>query len=239
MFNQSCVSPSSLQDFGIQSDYQSYIPSRIAVMPCEPWPSRLRFEGLPLTNASDKDTDELCDEFDKKILEGFKNQPYMKGYSTKAVSQLLNKAGQSKLLQERNPLWTYQSDDCHKCKNLASFYSASIASRLGWRQWLNSFSQSTRNSDGILLPFVTFMAEKTFNDRGIIVASRKVGIAMLLIDSNNGLLIWAGQQAGELRNQKLEGQIPNQSLEYPPWSDINRRLFTEGLWVDFPGRQTL
>ncbi len=232
-----CTSTPNETPYGLQEGYQSYIPTRIAVMNCQFWPAALRFDALPLTNVDSKLVDDLCVKYDQHIIRGFSNQPYMKGFTPKVIDQLLKRAGKSNLMQEISTVWAFKTDDCKRCKNVPSFYNESILSRTAWRQWLNDFSKATRHSDAILFPYVDFMYEKTVNDRGLVIAKRAIGISLLLIDTNNGLLIWSGSQQGVLTNQRLENRETAKKVSYPKWSDVYDRVLNESLWRSFPGRQ--
>jgi hypothetical protein len=69
------------------------------------------------------------------------------------------------------------------------------------------------------------------------VAERAAGVALLLIDTNSGALLWAGGREAVLPEKRLGGGNVAGTLALPPWSGVEARLLTEELWRDFPGRQ--
>lgn len=79
-------------ELGLQGENQAFIPARVAVLSCQPWPKAAPFQGLQTSNVSDQDLQSLCEKFDQFILHGFSGQPYMRGLSPKLVTQLLEKA---------------------------------------------------------------------------------------------------------------------------------------------------
>lgn len=231
-----CVSPAPNVNFGVQPEHSAYIPARIAILSCRAWPAGARFQSLPLST-DPASMDGLCQNLERFIVSGFSQQPYMKGYSPKFVAKTLADAKQGDLLNQITEHWRHESADCQDCQNAAAFYTASIAKRPEWLLWINNFAKATRNVDAMLLPFVTFAASRAYDDRGLQVAERAAGVALLLIDTNNGQLLWAGGREAAASNKRLGAAGVTATPAPPPWSEVEQRLLTEELWREFPGRQ--
>ena len=233
----SCVTPAPRATFGIQPDHAAYVPARIAVLPCRPWPVGARFPDLPLTRPDDPAIPALCAKADEFVLAGFNQQPYMKGFSPKSVLKALSDAKQPNLLSRLDAIWAHDGGDCQDCTSAPGFYVASRAQRQNWLLWLSELARSARNVDAILIPFVTYAQERSYLDRGLRVAERRAAVVLLLIDTNNGQLLWAGGRDGTAQSKVLpSGKGPGEP-PLPPWSEVEPRLFTEDLWREFPGRQ--
>ncbi len=231
-----CAAPRSTIQMGMQPEYTTHVPARTAVLPCQRWPEQSRYAGLPLSNAEAEEFALLCSRIDEFILNGFKDQPYMRGFSPKAVAKLLQQAGQEGLVAKLPSLWQHQADSCGTCTNAAAYYRASIAARTPWRSWLGEFSAAARNADALLLPFVTYAYSDTINDRGLLVARRVLSMTILLIDTNNGDLIWAGGRSTQATNQRLMAAASTAAPAPPTWESACDRLLTEDIWRQFPGR---
>ena len=223
--------------WGIQPGHRGFVPARVVVMPCQIWPNGARYDALPLGKADGPELQDTCVKFDEFVVQGFQNQPFMKGFTPKAAAKLLEQAGKATLPQRVATLWRHDLTDCVDCDNGASYYVHSIQNRPEWRQWLNEVSLACRSADAILLPFVQYAKESRFNDRGLRIAERSSAIIMLLVDTNNGQLLWAGGRESRLANQKLEEQSGPESVAFLPWADLHPRLFINAIWKEFPGRQ--
>jgi hypothetical protein len=235
-----CVSTATQTPCGVQEGHLSYVPARIATLACQLWPAGARFDSLPLTNVGAPETKALCTEFDNFVLKSFNDQPYMKGYSPKFVAQQLTEAGASDLASKLPDAWAHRGSDCGTCETVPAFYHASIAGRLEWLTWLNNLSKNVRHADAVLLPFVTYAYERRLDDRGLVVAERGAGVTLLLVDTNNGALLWAGGREASVPHKELANTPAGKGPQSPPmpsWEDVYARLFAEPLWRAFPGRQ--
>lgn len=222
---------------GIQESFVGFIPARIAILPCLAWPEGTRWKTKPINTADRATITSLCETFDKFTLDGFSNQPYMKGYSPTFVERALTTGGLPSHLGKIAGLWTYNAGDCMECTNVASFYRNSIANRPNWQLWLGETSKLVRHADAFLIPTILYAWERLYNDRGVLVVERSASAALLLINANNGELIWAGLRTAVVPVRKLEADLNNQSLAPPEWSLVGERIFTDHLWAQFPGRQ--
>lgn len=233
-----CVTnPETSAHNGVQPEHAGYVPARIAILPCIAWPSGARYKVLPLTSAKDADLQALCSGLDAYVIAGFNGQPYMKGFSPKAVLKSLDDSSQEGLLEQLPALWLHTSGDCADCTTPPAYYRTTIARRPAWLQWLNTLSKGARNADAALLPFVTYAYGKSYDDRGLAVAERAAGVALLLVDTNNGELLWSGGREAAVQSKRLEGGNVAGPLTPPTWSAVAERLYTEELWREFPGRQ--
>jgi hypothetical protein len=232
-----CVTGQPAATYGVQPDSLGYVPAAIAILPCRPWPPGARFLELPLSSAKDQEIEALCAGLDAFVVKGFTDQPYMRGYSPKAVLRDLEKAGKSALLQSLSDTWRHNETSCLDCPSAPAYYQASLARRPEWQAWLTQLSESVRNVDAVLLPFVTFAYDKRYEDRGVDVAERAAGVTLLLVDTGRGQLIWAGGREASAPAKRLGRAGQAEALASPPWSQVTERLFTEDVWRDFPGRQ--
>jgi hypothetical protein len=205
-------------------------------LPCVAWPEATRPEGVRLTNAAAADVQALCATFDAFVIEGFGGQPHMKGFSPAFVTKVLAEAGQGTPAAKIAETWRHAQGDCAECKGPVAFYTATIAPRPQWRVWLGELSRAVRNADAILLPILTYAAERSFDDRGLRVAERAGGAALLLVDTASGQLLWAGGRDAAAARETLSGAAVQAGLAPPPWTETAERLFTEDLWRAFPGR---
>jgi hypothetical protein len=222
----------------------AYIPAKIAVLPCMEWPFAARYQMLPLSNADSSSVTKLCTEFNNFVLDGFKNQPYMKGFSPKLLKQLLEKNAQAKLLDSQtiSSLWNHQKDDCDQCQTPVSFYKISIAHRAPWNNWLNDLSKHAKNADAVLLPLIMYYYNKLYDDRGMMVAKTSASLTLLLISTDDAELLWSGGRIADISNKSFEesGRKDESALtKIQDTQVLFERLFNNSLWKDFPGRQNL
>ena len=225
--------------FGINPTRTGFVPAQIALAPCIIWPDRsTKIKGLPLTNRPIAETTAMCQELSKYMTDGFDNQPFMKG-STQKLTEKQFSAGKPvlSLADSIGKEWKAQSSDCQTCESLPLFYDLSIKTRQSWQLWLNAFSISTKGADAILIPFLLSLNTRTGDDRGMLQAIRSGAVAMLLVDTNDGSLIWSGGRETEVVNRALSNVTTVAQIKMPPPEDLQRRLLTDALWLEFPGRQ--
>lgn len=84
------------------------------------------------------------------------------------------------------------SSDCQNCGSLPLLYNTSIKMRPSWQLWLNGFSDATKGADALLIPLLLSLNTRSDDDRGMLQSIRSGFIAMILIDTNDGSLIWSG-----------------------------------------------
>lgn len=227
-----CVTPVTAQ-FGVQADQLARNPARIAVLPCRLWPQGALYSGQASTDIPTEERDALCQRFDSFVLEGFDGQPYMRGLSPKVIKTLLEQNKQASLLSQIDDLWYRPGQACEACRHPASYYSELIAPRVDWRTWLSLLSRHAYQADAVLLPLIVSASLGEINDRGLLFRARQAQLALLLIDSNNGQLIWIGGRTAEIRLPKLSPA----DTALPSREDFFKNLFLSDLWLEFPGRQ--
>jgi len=232
-----CTTPTPSREIGMQPEHAGYVPARIAILPCMQWPNGAHYKDLPLTNIKSPAIKEFCKKFDKFVIAGFSDQPYMRGYSPTGVKKAMTKSGKDNLLGEFAINWNHEAKDCNTCTDQMAFYTSSIAEREKWITWLDEVSKSVHHADAILVPYVMYAYERKLNDRGLLIAERAAGVSMFLIDTGTGSLLWAGGRNSKVPNKLLERRGTVQTLSYPAWDTATDRLFIEELWRSFPGRQ--
>ena len=231
MGSNSCVTKDSSLSEGTQPSFLGYVPTRIVVFPCRTWPKHAQIAALPAANISNKILTETCSAFDSKVLQAFENQPYMNGISPKALQKVLT--DHPTKLSDIDQLWERDATTCLDCTDPGAFYRRSIAARIPWRTWLQQIADRTKDGDAILMPFIISMQQNQFTDRGIPMMRHSGTVALLLIDSRNGDLIWFRS-----RTAILDQLAQSITAAHNPWDLLRQRLWIPYLWDGFPGRVT-
>ncbi len=237
----SACTPTLSEDspYGIETARTGYVPARIGLVFCQIWPDRAsRIAGMPLSNVARAEMQKLCNDFDQFIAAGFDNQPFMKGVSPSYIEKLYAAGTKKPSISESIALqWEHKSNDCVGCRTATAFYHSSIASRKSWGVWLTEFAKATEGSDSILLPLIIYNTTSREDDRGLIVARRAAGLTLLLIDTNTGELIWSGGREADVVSKVFKDDPRSAALEPPSQEELKKRLFTDALLLEFPGRQ--
>lgn len=232
-----CVTPlRDASSFGVQKAYRSYVPARSAVLACRLWPGTSNFPSNPHSPIGEAESAEFCRIIDKHVLESFKGQVYMKGFTPTAIDKFLKESPNPAILDKFSALWRYDAASCQDCKDIPSYYEQVVKPRSEWRVWLAEFSQSTHGSDAILIPFIGSVYEEKVNDRGLLFARRQMNLVLLLIDTASGDLIWAGGQQRILSSRPLPLAPDMKFPDYPAWSELLEKVLVNSLWRDYPGR---
>ena len=238
LFICSCITQEKNYEYGQQKDFIAYIPAQTALLPCMKWPNKARYKGLRLTNASGETISQFCKDIDQYIMKSFKNQPYVKGYSPKAVQKMLIKNQKPLFIDQLKDIWSIKTQSKSISKQTPlSIYIKNISTTPNWKLWLNELSNMTKYSDAVLIPFIVYAQGKKFDDRGLLIARREIGINLFLIDTSSGEIIWASNRTVKSQNQNLKINPSIKSPEYPEWAILNKKLLVNSLWIDFPGRQ--
>lgn len=232
----SCVTPEAAK-YGVQAKHLAHIPARIAVFPCRKWPQGGLYAGQKKIEASDAEITQLCSVLDTYILQAFEGQPYMRGLSPAVVRKLLARKPEGAQLEQLEDLWFRPGQACEACRNPTSYYKSVIASRNDWRQWLGKVSRETTSSDAVLLPFISEAYGEVINDRGLYYASRHSELVLLLIDTNNGELIWSGGKKADMRLPLEQKPVDPKAVTLPSWEELYKRMLVPDIWAEFPGRQ--
>ncbi len=225
--------------FGINPSRKGFVPARIALIPCMTWPAgSTKVKYLPLINRPREELSTLCEDLDKYVADGFDNQPYMKGLSPRLIEKLYSSSGMTpSILEAITAEWKGQAGDCQDCKSLPELYVRSIQTRKSWQIWLANFSRATKGADALMVPLVLSVNTRIEDDRGILQSIRSGSVVILLIDTNDGSLLWSGGREAEVVYKALVGSVPRDKMKEPPVDDLKRRLLTDAIWIEFPGRQ--
>ena len=225
--------------FGVNPTRTGFVPARIALVPCMTWPAgATRIKNLPMTNRPREEVATLCEDFDKYVADGFDNQPFMKGLSPRLVEKLYTAAGMTPAITDAlTTEWKGVSSDCQDCPSLPALYARSIQNRKSYQIWLANFSKATKGADALMVPLLLSENTRIEDDRGILKSIRSGAIAILLIDTNDGSIIWSGGREAEVVYKSLVNTTTRAEMKEPPLDDLKRRLFTDAIWLEFPGRQ--
>lgn len=236
----SCVTRTSdPASYGVQTGHEGFVPARIAILPCQMWPSSSPYKAYVMPAVPQPTLEAVCERFDREIISGFERQPYMKGYTPRFVKKSLESSGLGDHLSKIPKIWSPPPPGCAKVSSAPSCYSAYIAPLAPWGIWLTQLSEASKHADAVMIPLITGVREERLSDRGLQVAMRSVSADLLLVDVSRGQLLWAGGGTGRDAKKRLAGQGPLEGLPYPDWEEILSLVFTANLWRDFPGRQVL
>lgn len=221
---------------GIQPEFNAINPSRILAVPLFTLPD----PGSPSSiDVSAFETGNVSAVIEAEVLSAFRNQPGVNGVSFGAVRQALGKSpnvwnqldtemrNTSLKLTSRSPEdRAALSSECLKRKNFVDFYVHCLAKQKTWINALNALSARALNADSALLTVVTSLSKNQIEGRYGIEA----GIAVVLVDTNTGKLLWGRQNAKRLESS--EG-----TARFPEWKVLFDQLLDEAFWADFPGRK--
>ncbi len=231
----SCIPLYQKTSEGLQQEFASHIPARTAVLPCQTW----RY--VELTPADRKI---LCDRMDESVMDGFRAQPYMRGFSPKVVDKLLDQAKWPTAISEGFGIVLDATSkprcitrDKPMCSGVADLYADALQGNAAWQMWLARFSDVQKHADAVLIPILVAAADNRGNDRGLIALSRSVHFSMWLVDTSTGKLIWARSKSGIETARALPEKSAN--LKAPDWNEPIKRALTQDFWRDYPGRLVL
>lgn len=232
-----CVTPLPTAE-GLQKEFAALNPARIAAFPpiLMPHPSHaLTIDPATLM------TYDVKAVVESKILSAFKNQPGVNGISFNAVRAALKSNPQlietidsevRKTAQLTSNTLTREylllSKACQQHQNLLGFYKFCVTESPNWRNQLNQFSAAVYNADAMLLPFITAVEKKLEQESYVV----RFGIAVMLIDTNTGKLMW-GRDAVE------QIAMPSEKKQFAEVKTIIDAAFSEKFWANFPGRRPL
>jgi len=231
-----CFSKEYPYKYGIQEPTASFAPARIAVLGCKVWPESAKIAGIGELNVGPTILDQICKTFDVELLKSFKGQPFVKGKSPKSVMKILEKNNKKSLMEELFQEWD-TPQDCEMCEDPIQYYTHHLSLKNAWTKYTNDMSVATDYSDALLLPIVVKAAENHVNERGLMRAKREARVLVLLIDAETSKLSWAGTRTSSASNSIFVNDIGDRKLLFPDWDIVYQRLFSNSLWMEFPGRQ--
>jgi hypothetical protein len=236
---------------GIQAGFEGLNPAAVVAVPVFVMPDASSESAS--VDYSLLSTEKLIPLFEDKIIQSFDHQPNINGYPFAVVKKAIGYQGNifvstaTGASATQKDLWANMNSemrkvaarfasrspktrllitpDCLGRKNFVQFYSSCLASEKDWLGSLNQLSDAVLNSDTALIAVVTNLQNRFVNDTYQIEG----GIAVLLVDTNNGSLIW-----GNYADQTLIN--PKEKQFFPSWSELVNHLLGSQFWSGFPGR---
>ena len=231
-----CTSTPTLRQ-GVQPEAVALNPARIAAFPTLLIPHPSEQTSLDPGALS---SGEIVTAVEAKILNAFKNQPGVNGIGFQSVRTSLKSSpglssnletemrSMGKLANSGSARETLLlTSECRARKNFLDFYKHCLLKSQRWVPLLNQFSLAVQNSDSVLLPIVTSLEKFTNKD----VYSVRFGIALLLVDTNSGRLIWG-------RDISTLIESPAGLKQFPDIKSAYDKIFSESFWAEFPGRRS-
>ncbi|MES2615758.1 MAG: hypothetical protein V4591_10120, partial [Bdellovibrionota bacterium] len=219
IFVVGCQSSTTVNS-GIQPGFEAVNPASIIAVPIFIRPD-------PSSEVSSVDlslliTEKLIPKLENTIIEtNFVHQPNINGYSFSAVKKAVEyKTAKKETVkgEVKKGIWDnldstmkdvadrFSSRDtktrllitpnCLARKNFVEFYSYCLASDPAWLAALNTLSAKVLNADSALITVVTDLQNKLVGKQYQITG----GIAVLLVDTNNGKLIWGNYKKEVITN---------------------------------------
>ena len=179
--------------------------------------------------------------FEKNIIQSFQNQIWIHGYPFSEIQKMIQNSKSDFLIQMENRFKFYgnrfysknivddleTSEACRHRKNFLDFYTFCVSDDKKWISNLNELSSFIHNAESALIPVITEM----HFDMTSRTNSSTVGGSVLLIDTNNGKLIWGKSFLVTLpfNDKNNEKNMPSRLLEF---------LLKDEFWIDFPNRNS-
>ena len=210
---------------GLQKDYGFYLAAQIAFFP---------ILSLSEDKSLNQTLDPLLKNFSGEILQDFKYQDHIDGFGPDLVTELLQK-------KNSLPLLTELKNHLRVCsKNPQKFipcYKENLKEKPEWLLTLSKLSKGTKASDAFFFPLLLRAEEKHTNDRGLQISRRNLEAVFLLIESDNGEIVWFEPKRSSLSHKHLMQAPDFKYPAYPPWKNFEKKLIVKALWKDFPGWQ--
>lgn len=232
----SCVTQREPVEMGIQPKYEALNPSRILAVPLFVVPDMT--ERVVVDRAA-LEAGAVYSVIETDILNAFTNQPSVNGVTFNVVRKELGApptlwdALNTELLEVTKKLTSRDPQDhtsftraCINRHNILEFYVHCLSTSKIWRNNLNSLSAKILNADSALMGIVT-EADKREEKNSYFTS---LGLAVLLVDTNNGNLIWGRHKRQAIRTE-------GEKKQFPEWSEVSKALLTEDFWTGFPGRR--
>lgn len=230
----SCLS--STQNFsGLNPEFKGYVPVRTLVWQCQAWPQAAVFSQRQASNAEKTAWDQACVDFNGFVAKGFDGQPYMKGFSYKALESRFITLKKPDFLQQFSKVFIVPTEKLSP-KDLQDYYRDVLSPNPAWRAWLNELSLNAAHADALLLPFVVSLAEKKFTDRGLWQAQREGHFVMLLVDLSTARLVWIKEQKTSIKTAEIAAHNITTHLQYREWTELFAKTYAKNFWLDYPGR---
>ena len=220
---------------GAQASYDAINPSRVIAVPVFFLPHPAKVTKIDTPIAISENAEQLLE---RGVLGAFKDQPNVNGVSFSAVRNAIgskpnawtnaNKAlsdTAQKLISTNEGKRLSLPPDCLARKSFLDFYARCMAKQVAWREVLNEFSRKILNADAAMISVVT----ELFKEDRPSGTTFHLGFTVLVVDTNNGELIW-GREANETLQSNKENPNPELSL-------FLEGILNEEFWAGFPGRR--
>lgn len=235
-FLEGCQSAPKLPT-GIQEGYEAVNPAAILAVPTFVVPNPA--DPNSAIDHSILVSTPVVQKLEAKVIHSFSGQPNINGYPFTTVSKALGKTPPTihddLSMSLKNVVLRFSSRDtktrllitprCLGRKNFIEFYSYCLAPDPSWIHNLNNLSAKILNADTALLVFLNNLQSN--QTQGLYALSG--GVAILLVDTNNGKLLWGNESFVTLNN-------PADKPYFPKWDDLTGALLPISFWKDFPGR---
>lgn len=231
----SCTSVPPTRE-GLQNEFLALNPARIAAYPPLILPHPAHDTSIDPAAVV---TSQIQSQIESKILAAFKNQPNVNGISFQTVRSLIKES--PKLASEidtelktigqlANSGSTKEllllSKECRSQKNVLDFYKHCMIHSSKWIPLMNQFANTVQNADSVLVPILTTLEKSTEKN----IYTVRVGVALVLIDTNSGKLIWG-------RDSIIQFDSPQGTKQFADVNSMLDKIFTEEFWHEFPGRR--
>ncbi|APJ04895.1 hypothetical protein [Silvanigrella aquatica] len=221
---------------GIQEGYEAVNPASVIAIPVFmlPDPSKSSSIDPAIVN-----THQIISKIQEKVIQSFNKQPNINGHSFAAVSNIIGNTKPSlldnlnesmKIIANRfksneTSTRTLITSSCLARKNFLEFYIHCVSPDKLWIENLNTLAAKVLNADTALIVVINDIESNLDVD----IYSINGGFSVLLVDTNNGKLIWGRDGYASLQN-------PKEKKYYPSWDDLINSIFNEQFWDKFPGR---
>ncbi|MBX9840075.1 hypothetical protein [Silvanigrella sp.] len=223
---------------GIQEGYEAVNPASIIAVPVFLLPDPSKYSSI---DPAIINTHQLVNKIQNKVMQSFSGQPNINGYAFSAVANALGTAKPTywdklndsmKVVADRfNSSQTSTrlliTSSCLSRKNFMEFYTYCLAPDRIWIENLNGLAAKVLNADTALIVVITEISSAAKED----IYSINGGFSVLLVDTNNGKLIWGKDAFASLIN-------PAEKKYFPSWDDLLNQIFSDTYWENFPGRIT-
>ncbi len=221
---------------GIQEGYEAVNPASIIAVPIFllPDPSKHSLIDPAIIN-----THQLVNKIQNKVMQSFNGQPNINGYAFSAVASALGnvkptiwdklnesmKAVADRFNSSQTSTRLLITSSCLARRNFMEFYTYCLAPDRLWIENLNGLAAKVLNADTALIVVITEINSAAKED----IYSIHGSFSILLVDTNNGKLIWGKDGSASLIN-------PADKKYFPSWDDLLNQIFTDNYWENFPGR---
>ncbi len=239
-------------NLGIQKGFEAVNPAAVIAVPIFTIPDpSFEFSSI---DPSILPTQKIIPSLEDKIIESFNHQPNINGYPFAVIKKAIgmkppvcDKLKPTLCTPPKSTVWNdlnsamqsvaarFSSRDiktrvlitpnCLARKNFIEFYSYCLAQDKDWLAGLNTLSSRVLNADSALITVITHLENKEENQNYKTIGS----FAILLVDTNNGKLIWGNFKKEILIN-------PPDKKYFPQWDDLLNKVLDADFWNGFPGR---